>query len=140
MRKHPRLPLIVLSLLIWKATPSQAGPLGQTVAEMASNCEVFRSVDVRTGKLSFKADDFRTGVCWGSFLSFFYFANLVEETQRSPLHVCPPESAKVATFIQIFIEYADQHPQYANEPFGIIAQVALMQAFPCRGDTITGSG
>ena len=112
-------------------------PLGQTFGEMAQNCEVFRNIDKDRKELSFNGD-FRTGVCWGSFLSFFHFGRLVESGGGAPLHICAPKSSHVATFIQAFIDYADRHPEHDAEQFSMYAQIALIKAFPCPGDAFTG--
>lgn len=136
MKTQLTVALALLLIQYAKVTPLLAAPLGQTVAEMASNCRDFRSVNEQSEQLTLE-NDFSSGVCWGAFQSFHYFVTLISREGAPLLRICPPQSARVATFIGAFLDYADRHPELAREQFSIIAHVAVMRAFPCPANKIT---
>ncbi len=71
-------------------------------------------------------------VCWGfmgatqQLLAYFGFDNL------GPLHSCPPPNTTLTQLTKVVINYAQKHPERLNLPAGVIAMVALQDAFPCK--------
>ena len=131
MRNYPDVIIVALLLLV-SAGPAVAGPLGQSVADMASNCEVFRTVDPRGEELAFNSD-FRSGVCWGSFLSFFHFGSLIEGGERSPLHICAAEKCACGDL------YSRVY-RLCGETSGIRAGAVRRQCTSCPHEGISLSG
>jgi hypothetical protein len=111
----------------------------RSAEEMVSNCKAVRRANVGDGKINLPTD-FRTGECWGAFLSFqsaiHYAGNINVDGSKSKFYrmlfgVCAPPNATTPQLIKIFLVYADRHPEQLNKDFFQVALNANKEAFPC---------
>jgi hypothetical protein len=115
------------SLLLFSYTAASA----ETALEVQSWCQ-----DIAHAQIT--ADDrirfdlgCDTGFCWGAFA-------ILQDVSRIPVKIdghlylfCPPRNSTKLQFIKVFSRFVDNHPASANEDFGLIAVIALGDAFPC---------
>ena len=103
----------------------------QTAEEMKSNCEtISTATELPDGQVAFE-QTFASGVCWGSFGTLQILSAYVDSERTPILQFCAPPTSTLIQFVQIFSDYADNHPEDHNKDWNIVAQKALLQAFPC---------
>ncbi|MGO9263936.1 MAG: Rap1a/Tai family immunity protein [Candidatus Binataceae bacterium] len=77
-----------------------------------------------------KVDTFQTGHCWGAFGAIQEMSRIASDNGMM-LGICAPADSSRTQFIRVFYKYVNDHPEWANRPFGQIARLALARAFPC---------
>ncbi len=103
----------------------------QTAEEMKSNCETISSAAVLPDGQVALEQTFASGVCWGSFGTLQILSTYVDSDRTPILKFCPPRKSTLMQFVQTFSKYADRHPEDQDKNWNIVAQKALLEAFPC---------
>ena len=103
-----------------------------TAAEYASFCRPFEKPILQEGGRIFFPPRPTANRCWGAFAAIQYLFNVNRPGEDVPLlGVClPPESYRTQ-LIQVFLKYADQHPEKTHENFTAMVWSAFVLAFPC---------
>jgi hypothetical protein len=109
------------------------GAEAETALEMQSWCGPIVNAQVPQPDMIHFVPTYQTGLCWGSFaaiqqMSIIYNKNVMM------IEICAPADSTRSQFIRVFYKYVSDHPESANQPFAVIAQRALTQAFPCPGN------
>ena len=106
------------------------GATAQSALEVQSWCEPIVTAQIPSaGRILFPTN-FNTGFCWGAFGAMQDISRIVIDRGRLLL-VCAPADSSRLQFIRVFYKYVSDHPEPANQPFGVIAQWSLAEAFPC---------
>lgn len=106
------------------------GANAENALEMQSWCEPIATARILSpGTIHFQPT-FNTGICWGAFGAIQEISRIYSDNGMV-LGVCAPEDSTRDQLIKIFYKYVTDHPDTANQPFGLIARLSLMDAFPC---------
>lgn len=108
-----------------------APAVAQTADELASKCRWVRNAKLDEGKIEIPAD-FGSGECWGFFRALQALSGYYDANQKPLLHICAPESATAAQYINIFVSYVDRNPAEGHMDGAMVATNALVKAFPCQ--------
>lgn len=131
------------AVYLWVFAVSLLAPLSvraqMSAEEMVSDCKAIASAPVNGDEITLP-QDFKTGVCWGAFLSFQqsirYVSNVNVDGSKSKFYrrllgVCAPENASPSQHIKVFLAYAARHPEELNKTFFQVVLKANKEAFPC---------
>lgn len=104
----------------------------ETTEEMVSSCRAISTQgQVTHGHVSLP-QDFDSGVCWGAFGAFQTAVSFVDPTTlKHLLPVCGPTGATRTQLIQIFLVYAQAHPEEYQKDYFVVALTSISKAFPC---------
>lgn len=103
----------------------------ETSEEMVSSCKSIAAAQVADGKVGLP-HDFASGACWGAFATIQTVITLVDPNTLKPvLHVCAPSRSTRTQLIQIFLVYAQTHPEEYQKDYFVVALTSLQKAFPC---------
>jgi Rap1a immunity proteins len=103
----------------------------ETTEEMVSACRAISTAKVVNGQVDLP-QDFDSGVCWGAFATIQTVITLVDPGTLKPvLHVCATTQSTRTQLIQIFLVYAQAHPERYQEDYFPVALTAISKAFPC---------
>lgn len=103
----------------------------ETTEEMVSSCKAISTATVIDRKVTLP-QDFASGVCWGAFGTIQTETAIVDKDTLKPLfHVCAPTEGTRTQLIQIFLVYAQAHPEEYQKDYFVVALTALQKAFPC---------
>ena len=127
MRWGAALAISVLAI----AAPGHAQNL-ETTLEMQSWCKPFATIKVGEGRTFTMPSDYESRVCWGAFASIQELSRIVNDDGKPMIGFCTRSSSTRIQLIQIFLRYAQEHPEQANSDFAWVAGKALSEAFPCR--------
>lgn len=111
--------------------PQSAQPFdGFTAGELASSCEGWRHAIIDGDRITnVKGDNSASGRCQGFFLG------VVQANSGMPAgtqgRFCPPEGLTTLQAIKVFIKTADERPEDLHVPAYWLAQLAMLDAFPC---------
>jgi hypothetical protein len=56
-----------------------------------------------------------------------------KDTSPSELFRCVPAGITTADLVQVFVKYADEHPEKGDERFDGMVWTAMLTAYPCDG-------
>ena len=103
----------------------------ETALEVQSWCRPYATVEVRADGMVYAPVDANTQFCWGAFAAIQELSVIVDERGKPLLRICPRASVTRVQFIQIFLHYANQHPEQADMDFAGVARRAIAEAFSC---------
>jgi hypothetical protein len=103
--------------------------LGQSAAEVASQCRPIVTAEIRDSLIHFP-QSFDTGFCWGAFTSI-QKAIVLADSSGPLLRVCAPPHSTLEQLIAIFVRYVDTHPESSHLNYFQQAVLGLQHAFPC---------
>jgi hypothetical protein len=110
------------------------GCRAETTEGMVSSCKAISTARVINGQVSLPRD-FDSGVCWGAFTTIQTLVRIVDQDTFKPLfHVCAPGESTRTQLIQIFLVYAQAHPEKYQEDYFGVALTSMQKAFPCQGN------
>jgi hypothetical protein len=59
-------------------------------------------------------------------------ATEIAKMQNTPKTVCFPDQATSAQFVRVIVKYLEDHPADLHKRSWTLANLALIQAFPCK--------
>ena len=105
----------------------------ETTEEMVSSCRAISTVKVVGGQANLP-QDFASGICWGAFGSIQKAITTVDpNTLKHFFDVCAPARSTRTQLIQIFLVYAQAHPEEYQKDYFVVALTSMQKAFPCPG-------
>lgn len=103
----------------------------ETTEEMVSSCKAISTVKVVGDQISLP-QDFASGVCWGAFATVQTVMTIVDPNTLKPFFpACVPPGSTRTQLIQIFLVYAQAHPEEYQKDYFVVALTSLHKAFPC---------
>jgi hypothetical protein len=104
----------------------------ETTEEMVSSCKAISTTgQVVHGHVSLP-QDFDSGVCWGAFATIQTVVAFVDPiTLKHFFPVCVPAGSTRTQLIQIFLVYAEAHPEEYQKDYFVVALTSMSKAFPC---------
>jgi hypothetical protein len=103
----------------------------ETTEEMASSCKAVSAAQVANSHVSLP-QDFNSGVCWGAFGTIQTAVTIVDPITLKPFFgVCVPAGSTRTQLIQIFLVYAQAHPEEYQKDYFVVALTSMSKAFPC---------
>ena len=121
---------LAISVLTMGA-PGRAQTL-ETTLEMQSWCKPFATISVGNGGAFTMPRDYYSYICWGAFASIQELSKIVNDNGKPMMiGICARQSSTRIQYIQIFLRYAQEHPELADADFAWVAGKALSEAFPC---------
>jgi hypothetical protein len=103
----------------------------ETAEEMVSSCKAISTSTVNNGHVILH-QDFASGVCWGAFGSIQAVITFVDPNTVKPLfYACVPPGSTRTQLIQVFLVYAQAHPEEYQKDYMIVVLTSLQKAFPC---------
>lgn len=100
------------------------------VSELRYNCVVHERV--LAGRILESDDGLRTATCPSFIVGVVTGVQLQAiTTQTAPLF-CAPSNLTIGQEIQVFLNWANAHPEAWNDRAAIGVGRAMMQSFPCR--------
>jgi hypothetical protein len=102
----------------------------ETALEVQSWCEPIVTAQIPTPDTVHFVPTFQTGFCWGAFGAIEQMATIYNDNGMM-IGICAPADTGRRQLIMVFNKYVVDHLESANLPFAVIAQRALVQAFPC---------
>jgi len=125
--------ITTLALVLVMAFALRCDCRAETTEEMVSACKAISTAKVINGQVSLPRD-FDSGVCWGAFTTIQTLVRIVDQDTLKPLfHVCAPGESTRTQLIQIFLVYAQAHPEEYQEDYFAVAMSSMQKAFPCPG-------
>jgi hypothetical protein len=100
---------------------------------MVSNCKGVAEARIAESGVALP-QNFRSGVCWGSFGTLLTAITVVPKSfPKDPpvLGVCAPEEITQSQVVKIFMAYTTRHPEELHKDYFFVALAALREAFPC---------
>jgi hypothetical protein len=104
----------------------------ETALEMQSWCKPFATAQLKQGGYFAMPPGNESQVCWGAFAAIQQLSSIVYNDGKAMLGICARASSTRIQFIQIFLQYANQHPEQADMDFAGVARRALSEKFPCQ--------
>jgi len=103
----------------------------ETTEEMISSCKAISTTQVTNGHVSLP-QDFDSGVCWGAFATIQRVVTTVDPiTLKHYFYACVPAGSTRTQLIQIFLVYAQAHPEEYQKDYFVVALTSMSKAFPC---------
>jgi hypothetical protein len=103
----------------------------ETTEEMVSSCRAISAAKVVGEQVSLP-HDFASGVCWGAFASIQTVVTIADQKSMKPFFdVCAPAESTRTQLIQIFLVYAQAHPEEYQKDYFAVALTSMHKAFPC---------
>lgn len=98
----------------------------ETTEEMVSSCEAISAAGVISGGQVSLPQDFNSGVCWGAFASIQTAVIMVDSNTLKPFFgLCVPAGSTRTQLIQIFLVYAQAHPEEYQKDYFPVALTSL---------------
>lgn len=72
--------------------------------------------------------EFDSGICMGIVETYLYLARVLPEELR----ICQPSEVTKRQGVRVVVAYMDRNPAQLHEPFKILANRALREAWPCK--------
>ncbi|GJD60812.1 hypothetical protein MPEAHAMD_0951 [Methylobacterium frigidaeris] len=132
---HPViLPALVLVAILtagaW-AAPARAAEGAVLVAQCKS---LLRGAKVRGNDVEFRQDPETVG-CWAFMGAVQDLAGVADTANQPPiLGACLPLDGNRLQLVRAVVAYGAAHPPALREKAGVLALLALRDAFPCRKD------
>jgi hypothetical protein len=121
----------ITSLALVVAFALGCGCHAETTEEMASSCKAISAAKIVGGQISLPPD-FASGVCWGAFATIQTVVTIVDPiTLKHFFPVCVPAGSTRTQLIQIFLVYAQAHPEEYQKDYFVVALTSMSKAFPC---------
>jgi hypothetical protein len=109
------------------------GCRAETTEEMVSACKAISAAQVTHEHVSLP-QDFASGVCWGAFATIQTVMTIVDPNTSKPFFpACVPSGTTRTQLIQVFLVYAQAHPEEYQKDYFIVAVTSMHKAFPCSG-------
>jgi len=107
------------------------GCRAETTEEMVSFCKAISTAKIVSGQISLP-QDFNSGVCWGAFATIQTVVTIADPNTLKPFFpVCVPAGSTRTQLIQIFLVYAQAHPEEYQKDYFAVALTSMRKAFPC---------
>jgi hypothetical protein len=130
-RAHILLGMKITTLALIVAFALGCGCRAETTEEMVSSCKTISTAKVINAQVSLP-QDFASGVCWGAFATIQTVVTIVDPVTLKPLFpVCVPAGSTRTQLIQIFLVYAQAHPEEYQKDYFVVALTSMHKAFPC---------
>jgi len=102
---------------------------------LVAQCKVLlRSAKTRGDQVEFRQDPETVG-CWSFMGAVQDLAGVAEIANQPPiLGACLPPDGNRLQLVRAVVAYGTSHPPVLREPAGVLALLALRDAFPCRKD------
>ncbi|MGY2048493.1 Rap1a/Tai family immunity protein [Methylobacterium sp. JK268] len=111
------------------ASPASAADGGQLVAQCKS---LLRSAKPRGSDLEYRQDP-DTVSCYAFMSAVQNLAAVAERSDAPPLlGACLPPNGTLLQLVRTVVSYGGAHPPSLREPAGVLALLALRDAYPCE--------
>ncbi|TNC13774.1 hypothetical protein FF100_11755 [Methylobacterium terricola] len=112
------------------------GPAPAQAAEgtvLVSQCKsLLRGAKVRGDQVEFRQDPETVG-CWAFMAAVQDLAGVADAANQPPiLGACLPADGNRLQLVRAVVAYGGAHPNALRENAGVLALLALRDAFPCR--------
>ncbi|KMO42393.1 hypothetical protein VQ02_03110 [Methylobacterium variabile] len=109
--------------------PARAAEGEVLVAQCKS---LLRGAKVRGGQVEFRQDPETVG-CWAFMAAVQDLAGVADSAKQPPLlGTCLPPDGNRLQLVRAVVAYGSAHPPALREKAGVLALLALRDAFPCR--------
>lgn len=104
-------------------------------AVLVTQCKsLLRGAKVRGGEVEFRQDPETVG-CWAFMGAVQDLAGVADTANQPPiLGACLPPDGNRLQLVRAVVAYGTAHPPALREKAGVLALLALRDAFPCRKD------
>ena len=126
-RAHILLGMKITTLALVMVFALGCGCHAETTEEMVSSCEAISAAGVISGGQVSLPQDFDSGVCWGAFATIQTVITLCrpKTTSRPFLSGCVPAGSTRTQLIQVFLVYAQSHPEEYQKDYFLVALTSL---------------
>jgi hypothetical protein len=121
------LALFAAAFLVSANTPVQA----QTAGEMAHACQMLQRGMRVKGDTAFLPSSTEAQQCWGFMSAVQEYSVLADQAGTRLLNACPAADTKTTEIVDVFVKYANAHPEKRDTPAAAAAYNAMADAFPC---------
>lgn len=133
-----RLPDLLRSLALAASLAAGAFSVPAHAAEgsvLVAQCKsLLRGAKVRGGEVEFRQDPETVG-CWAFMGAVQDLAGVADTANQPPiLGACLPPDGNRLQLVRAVVAYGAAHPPALRENAGVLALLALRDAFPCRKD------
>ncbi|WP_245447653.1 Rap1a/Tai family immunity protein [Methylobacterium sp. 17Sr1-1] len=133
-----RLPHLLRSLALVAVLAAGTFPAPAHAAEgavLVAQCKsLLRGAKVRGGEVEFRQDPETVG-CWAFMGAVQDLAGVADSANQPPiLGACLPPDGNRLQLVRAVVAYGAAHPPALRENAGVLALLALRDAFPCRKD------
>ena len=121
-------PAFLVAVFILSAT---APALAQTAGEMLHACQTLqRGIRIK-GNEAFLPSGAEAQQCWGFMSAVQEYSVLADQSGNRLLSACPAADIKTTQIVDVFVKYANAHPEKSNTSAAVAAYNAMADAFPC---------
>ncbi|MGE7412889.1 Rap1a/Tai family immunity protein [Methylobacterium tarhaniae] len=130
-------PLSVVALMAVLAAGALLAPLGPVRAAegsvLVAQCKsLLRGAKMRGNDVEFRQDPETVG-CWAFMGAVQDLAGVADSANQPPLlGACLPPDGNRLQLVRAVVAYGGAHPPALREKAGVLALLALRDAFPCR--------
>jgi len=125
-------PLSALYLTAWLILASGSSALAQSTAEMLGACEILQRGMHVERNTAYLPPSNKANQCWGFVGAVLQYSMLADQNGKTLLGACPGPDATVIQVIDVFVKYAQSHPEKADLSAAAAAYNAMADAFPCK--------
>jgi hypothetical protein len=122
---------VVVATLSMALLFTSSSASGDTTAEMLSACKRMAEAEVQ-GDMVAIPQDFRSGVCWGAFITLQDLIVKAHPGGQPIFRVCAPPASTRTQLIAVFVDYAKRNPRRLHEDFFEVSLDSLRAVFPCQ--------
>ena len=105
--------------------------LAQTAGEMLHACQALQRGMRVTGNTAFLPSGTEAQQCWGFMSAVQEYSVLADQAGTRLLNACPAADTKTTEIVDVFVKYANAHPEKRDTPAAAAAYNAMADAFPC---------
>jgi hypothetical protein len=106
--------------------------LAQTAGEMLHACQTLQRGMRIKGDTAFLPSGTEAQQCWGFMSAVQEYSVLADQAGTRLLSACPAADTKTTQIVDVFVKYANAHPEKRDTPAAAVAYDAMADAFPCR--------
>jgi hypothetical protein len=121
------LALFAAAFLLSGTTPV----LAQTAGEMLHACQTLQRGMRIKGDTAFLPSGTEAQQCWGFMSAVQEYSVLADQAGTRLLSACPAADTKTTQIVDVFVKYANAHPEKRDIPAAAVAYNAIADAFPC---------
>ena len=126
MSRHA--PALLAAIFLLSATPPA---LAQTAGEMLHACQTLqRGIRIK-GNDAFLPSGAEAQQCWGFMSAVQEYSVLADQGGNRLLGACPAADIKTTQIVDVFVKYANEHPEKSGTSAAVAAYNAMADAFPC---------
>jgi Rap1a immunity proteins len=123
----PARALLVAVFILSASAPAPA----QTAGEMLHACQTLqRGIRIK-GHEAFLPSGAEAQQCWGFMSAVQEYSVLADQGGNRLLSACPAPDTKTTQIVDVFVKYANAHPDKSDTSAAVATYNAMADAFPC---------